>query len=90
MFKNLVLTRTEKDELQRMMIGSVRVLPPYYPSHHHTKDLNSPLGILKNSFLSREQFASELYLIFKIVDKGVYVFGGLVGYQEKMEDQYQN
>lgn len=45
---------------------------------------------LENSFLSGEQFASELYLIFNIVDKGVYMFGSLVGYQEKMEDQLQN
>jgi len=48
MFQNLVLTKPEKDELQRMMKGFIRGLPP----HHHTKNLNMSLLYMKTKIIT--------------------------------------
>lgn len=82
MFQNLVLTKIEKDELQRRMIRSVRLFPSSHPPHCHTKQLSISPGVLENSFDSK-----EFSLIFKRVDEGVNTCGSLAGYQEKMENQ---
>lgn len=62
------------------MVGSVRGLPALV-SKHHSKHLSISPTILENSFLLKKQFVSELYLIFKTVDKEVNVLGSLFGYQ---------
>lgn len=69
----------EKDELQKMMIRSVRLFPSSQPPHHHTKPVNISPGY---SFKSK-----EFYLIFKRVDEGVNICGSLAGHQEKIENQ---